>query len=323
MNRTSMNHPRDRLAIALGTALVAVGLFAAPVFAQDWVIECVDGWREFVDMSDRYVRIDAAGEPHLAYGGVGLYYARHDAAGWHVETVDSSKNVGQHASLALDPSGNPHIAYYDHLYSNLKYAHQDSAGWHLQTIDMPGDVGSYTSIDVDASGYAHISYYDDSQGDLEYAYQDAAGWHVLTPDQTGDVGRYSSLALDDVGGVHIAYKDDANHYVKYAHKDGPGWRIEVADSLAGYSAFDLSIAVDGDRRPRVGWFFTTALTIRTGRESFRPETLPPSFTTRSNSTPAARASAVTGRSSIILKTAFCCTRPTNELPASITASNRP
>jgi hypothetical protein len=59
--------------------------------------------------------------------------------------VDSSGNVGQYTSLALDGSGYPHISYY-FTNHDLKYAYQDSSGWHPETIDDAIYGGSYTSL---------------------------------------------------------------------------------------------------------------------------------------------------------------------------------
>ena len=64
-------------------------------------------------MSDRSLRLDSEGHPHIAYGGKHLYYAWHDGVEWHYETVDGAYEVGMFASLALDAAGRPHISYYD------------------------------------------------------------------------------------------------------------------------------------------------------------------------------------------------------------------
>jgi len=43
--------------------------------ASNWRIECVDCPKQFSDMTDRSLRLDDGGHPHIAYGGKHLYYA--------------------------------------------------------------------------------------------------------------------------------------------------------------------------------------------------------------------------------------------------------
>jgi len=170
---------------------------AAAGAADEWVLECVD-CRGFDWMTDRSLRLDGAGRPHIAYGGKHLYYAWHDGARWHLEVADDagSNDVGKQASLALDSGGNPHIGYYDETNGDLKYAHRNGAGWSVQTVDSTGDVGLFASVAIDVSEHPHISYYDATNTDLKYAYKDGSGWHIQTVDSSGDTGSYTSLALN-------------------------------------------------------------------------------------------------------------------------------
>ena len=90
--------------------------------AWQWQIHCADCPKLFEEMGDRSLRVDAAGRPHIAYGGDHLYYAWHDGAAWQFETADAAPGVGQYASLALDGAGRPHIAYYDSLARSAQLA---------------------------------------------------------------------------------------------------------------------------------------------------------------------------------------------------------
>ena len=231
--------------------------------ASNWHIECADCPKYFSGMTDRSLRLDTAGHPHIVYGGDHLYHAWHDGVTWHYETVDDAPGVGRYASLALDGGGYPHISYYDYAdYTNgdLKYAYQDASGWHIETVDGGGNVGRHTSLALDGSGYAHISYclydyIDDQCEGLKYAYQDASGWHIQTVDSEGEVGWYTSLALDANGYPHISYHDYGYYdegALKYAYLDASGWHTQTVDSEEGVGRY-TSLALDGSGYPHISY----------------------------------------------------------------------
>jgi hypothetical protein len=180
--------------------------------------------------------------------------ADQDAAGWHIETVDSEGRVGEDTSLALDESGYPHISYYDTTHDDLKHAYQDASGWHIETVDSEGGVGWDTSLALDRDGHPHISYHDDTNGNLKYAYQDSSGWHVETVDSEGYVGIDTSLALDEGVYPHISYH--GNWALKYAYQDASGWHIETVDSKEEeHVGEDTSLALDRDGYPHISYYY--------------------------------------------------------------------
>ena len=147
-------------------------------------------------MSDRSLRLDSFGYPHLAYGYRHLYYAWFDGVTWQKIVVDPADGVGRLASLALDGSGYAHISYVDGTRA-LKYAYQDSGGWHIQVVDDHDDHFAFSSIALGPSGDARIAYYhyDDStptwDGELLYARLDVTGWITQTVDGADNVGLYA------------------------------------------------------------------------------------------------------------------------------------
>lgn len=94
----------------------------ANVSSDTWKIEAVDAPKYFTAFYSRAIAVDASNHPHIAYGGEHLYYAYYDGSTWNYQTVDSSPNVGDDASIALDTSGKVHISYHDGTNHNLKYA---------------------------------------------------------------------------------------------------------------------------------------------------------------------------------------------------------
>jgi hypothetical protein len=233
------------------SSLLYLLVVLAPIAeAYDWEIEVVEYSKFFSHMTDRSLRLDAQGHPHIAYGEDGLYYAFHDDLTWHFEIVDSSYGVGQYASLVLDESGYPHISY--HGYTDLKYAYRDTSGWHTEIADATGDVGEYTSIALDGLGRPHISYRWGNS--LQYAYRGASGWHIELVVAQSSSGQYTSIALDGSGRPHISFGGDDD--VKYAYRDVAGWHIETVDDMSPNCS---SLVLDGSDRPHISYIWFNAL----------------------------------------------------------------
>lgn len=216
--------------------------------SNQFVIECADCPKQFDYSTDRLLRLDSQGNPHLAYGRDHLYYAWWDGAGWRYETADRSTLVGSAASLALTPSDSPCIAYLDTLNYKLKFAWRSASGWQSQTLDDAG-YGAL-SLAVDAGGYAHISYWDGQR--LKYAYQDASGWNFELADNNLNTGQSSSIVLDKNGYPHISYWDYGNDSLKYAYKDAGGWRQVTVDDIGNAGEYN-SIALDQSGRVHISY----------------------------------------------------------------------
>jgi hypothetical protein len=226
-----------------------------PTFADnDWVSDCVDCPRWFESLTDRSVQLDRDGRPHVAFGGDHLYYAWHDGTGWNYATVDPERGVGAYASLALDESGKPHIAYHDKANGELKHAWVDGTVWHVEVVDTVGTWHGhgFASLALDGANRPHVSYFSFVTGELQYARHDGTDWQmetIATP-QSGDAREYSALALDGADRPHIIYFDDG---LVYAWHDGSDWQTETADGgvdLLGYP----SLALDGADQPHVSYF---------------------------------------------------------------------
>ncbi len=217
------------LSVSLGVLYLS-----SMAYAYYWHTESMIQRKSFSDMS-RSLALDSNRCPHLAYGGNHLYYAYYDGDQWHMETVDSSTGVGEYASLALDSSDHPHIAYYDHINGDLKYAYYDGDQWHIETVDNDGDVGRYASLSLDSTGNPHIAYVyvdDYHYTSPKYAYYDGSQWHVEPV--TDDIfppryGSYTSLSLDISGQPHITYISRSSHALMYAHYNENHWEIETVD----------------------------------------------------------------------------------------------
>jgi len=146
------------------------------------------------------LKFDSGGTPHIAYqGSCGancsrLKYASYSGSGgncgagssagkWQCDQIDgvAVNNYGLYASLDLNGSNRPRIAYYDGWNGDLRYA-WDCAGsscgncgpnnaWQCDVLDATGNVGLFPSLHIDKGGSDNprIAYYDSTNGKLKLA----------------------------------------------------------------------------------------------------------------------------------------------------------
>ena len=230
---------------ALATAGVSPQPEPAPLAGSGWQTEQVDAPKTFHFLGNRSLVLDSAGHPHLAYGGDHLYYAWHDGTDWQIETVDPNLGTGMFATIALDASDAPRIAYYDREGEELKYAYRDGS-WHTEAITAANwcdEVGA-SSLALDGTGRPHIVYCGPT-GDLRYTWHDGSDWQ--TEQVAADTVDFPTLALDAAGRPHISYYDNANAYLKYAYHDGITWQF----TTLGARSSRTSLVLDAQDHPHI------------------------------------------------------------------------
>lgn len=172
------------------------------------------------------------------------------------ELVTASGLTGLSSSLALDPQGNPHIAFAEFPAGGspaLRYASKAGDSWTVETIATTGPAGyGQVSLAFDPLGNPWISYYDAGFRNLLYANKTNETWQTnYLIDYGADVGSYNSLAIDRRGVPHVAYYDATNGDLKYASYVN-GWAVEVVHS-AGNVGLYCSLTFDTENSPHISY----------------------------------------------------------------------
>ncbi|MDI6640704.1 MAG: carboxypeptidase regulatory-like domain-containing protein [Elusimicrobiota bacterium] len=151
-------------------------------------------------------------------------------------------------SLALDPSGTPHIVFKDN--TRIKYAKWTGTGWNIEDMDIPSaSLAEQTGIATDGNGYPHIA------ACKCYKKWTGSNWETHYPFGTSGAGTASALDLDSLNYAHvfayIGYADSPST-LQYARWTGSVWDVQIIrDDYPSGGSTALSIAVDGKNKPHI------------------------------------------------------------------------
>ncbi len=207
-------------------------------------------------------------------------------APWFNIEVDTPGNVGQYASVAINPlSDTTYVSYYDATNMNLRLAMNRGFGsggncgpdnsWLCYTVDSGGDVGKFSSIAINpVNGEIGIAYYDATNGKLKYAHAEICTicpWKIDTIDApilfpTDNKGQFSSLKYHSNGKPYIAYYFENTGGVDalmVATGDVSGgncgigseagkWQCDTIQTGEGVGQY-ASLALDGAGQPRIAY----------------------------------------------------------------------
>lgn len=179
---------------------------------------------------------------------------------WQIETVKNSggADVGGYAALAIDSSGNLHVAYYDYTHRSLLYSFRakNDKQWQTTQVDGKG-AGTYVSLAVDTAGQPHLAYNSIYEDGLHYATWDGRQWKRQIIDSE-HVNYYTCIRLDKDGHPRISYylyhAPDKSYllHLKFASFDGTKWTIETVDKRIETGKFN-SVAVDAEGYPHIAY----------------------------------------------------------------------
>ena len=167
---------------------------------------------------------------------------------WVYDTVASTGDQGQHATIALDGFDQVHVAWYDASNNQLMYSLMTLTGWDTVVVDTDGNVGQWASIAIDPiTQNPAIAYYDADDEKPYYAYFDGDNWYSeIIDNQEDDMrGQFIELAFSPAGVPWVSYHYDNGAFhtmgMNAAHRIGAAnWdidRVDYTTSGAGLSHF--------------------------------------------------------------------------------------
>jgi hypothetical protein len=234
------------------------------------------------------LEIDTNDNPHIAFHNTthpSLHYAFHDGNQWEIETIegyglDIGGAAGQNASLAIDSSGNVHIAYLtqytDQTDISLNYATKTGAVWDLVTVDSCDTRGHFNvTLKINpATNKPEILYNSSSTDSVKHAVcsgncLSASSWNKVTVytetrSYSTDFAFAGGFAIEADGTRHASVGgryEDSNYYDRgdliYAVRSSGSWiTSEIIIPARGYGSYynDLDasrLVLDRDDRPLV------------------------------------------------------------------------
>jgi len=211
--------------------------------------------------------LDANDIPHLTLGS--LTYARWNGTQFNLQQVDTG--YIPYSSLALDSSGNPHIAYINDG-EKLKYATLNGSNWTIQTVDTDSNLPKTEpkfSLVLDSKDTPHIMYFSkstfvDEKGDtissidLKLAVMQNSSWIIEPVPTSLNLVAFGNMVLDSAGHPHFVAKqqfypegsDYRRFTVEYFRWDGAAWKTQTVTSNVSLVEFGL-LALDSEDRPHI------------------------------------------------------------------------
>lgn len=202
--------------------------------------------------------LDSELRPHVVYPIMFatnvLRHAWRDATGWHFEGPNNAAFMANMPDIAVDGSGQIHIAYSEQSNSDetLMYGLRGASGWIWETVDtdtyMPGVLTA--SLALDGAGSPHLSYVKTDDTTLRYASKATGAWSFEAVSPTGGAESISSLRIDESGMALVTWWDAGVGAVMYACKTPGGWAITPIDTTVA-GVMDLCLALDPYGNPHV------------------------------------------------------------------------
>jgi hypothetical protein len=179
--------------------------------------------------------------------------------------VDSTRQPGQHTSIAVNAQGEVHISHYSagdppgplgaNGYHDARYSVLRGGVWRNEEIYTAGLVGAFSAIGLGPSGEVHAIFYQDGVRRLLHSWRDASSWKApvaIAGSGGGDpTGWGNDLAVDASGSVHVVTFTSQGDQVLYVRRVATVWEAPVP--VAQGSGDKSGIAVDAQGKVHISF----------------------------------------------------------------------
>jgi predicted neuraminidase len=176
-------------------------------------------------------------------------------------------NNSSYPAIAVDPSDNLHIVWYDSTVGNeeIYYKRSTDGGMHWtasERLTWTSYSSSYPAMAVDSSGKLYVVWHDLTPGNEEiYFKKSTDGGATWTPSQrltwTSGTSYVPKIAVDPSGNVHVVWFDDTPGKYEIYHKrstDGGGtWTTIQRLTWTLGESWDPAMAIDSSGNLHVLW----------------------------------------------------------------------
>ena len=176
--------------------------------------------------------MDSTNNPHISYAfqptagvDISLRYVYWDGGQWQNEILDNSGTLGEQNAMAMDASDNPHIAYHEATFEDLRYI---TWGPNWQTRSLPSS-NQVSAVDVQVQRrMPYLGYHNLSNNLVNLTRWDDSWEDTPADSVTNPIFQVSLLKSTNF--QHLSYYDADAQVLQYGRYNEFGWQLQTVDS---------------------------------------------------------------------------------------------
>jgi hypothetical protein len=234
-----------------------------------WSTQVVDNYTQGGQFS--FLVFDSKDIPMIAYlddKHDKLKFATKINNRWNPVTLPDNRRAGWYPSIAIDPTGNPYVGYWNFDLKKITYFYQKSGSWRAGT-SIANVRPSSTAFAFDAQGRLNVAFLDKNDGDVKFAVLQSGNWIRNTiafaypdPDTIPDEGANVTMAIGQNGTVHLAF-NTASKGLTYVLVQGDTSLPEYIDPQGGQFP---SLTLSPEGKPVISYYEPSLHCLKVARK---------------------------------------------------------